>query len=191
MVNGSEDRLVASCTLSIKHFVEAVRPSRYATDDVRGGELLEAESKLTKSWADFEALSEVAWSSVREQISRTDEMYLWYYAARMAELAVRRNDESFVRYGLMALVVDDKFLDQRDIFTALALLLDAAKRIEADVESVFRNVAKRASAKRRDTIETYVTERCGEPSMDEVLAGIGYTVSGTGENFSYRSTVSP
>lgn len=192
MIDGlenSNDGLIATCISSIRNFVNAIRPSRYSTVGTVGGELLEAELKLNESWGDFEALSQHGWSILREQISRTEGIYLWYYAVRMAEMAVRKNDEHFIRFGMLALIVDDTFTEDRDLYTALALLLDAAKRIEAHAISLFKKTAKLGSMKRCEAIERFIDERGGEASMGHVLTGLGYAAFGSGETFCYRSTV--
>lgn len=192
MIDGlenSNDGLIATCISSIRKFVNAIRPSRYSTVGTVGGELLEAELKLNESWGDFETLSQNEWSILREQISRTEGIYLWYYSVRMAEMAVRKNDEHFIRFGMLALIVDDRFTEDRDVYTALALLLDAAKRIEVRAISLFKKTAKLGSMKRCEAIERFIDERGGEVSMGHVLTGLGYAAFGSGETFCYRSTV--
>ena len=188
-MNATEEQGWSRCRTSITEFVNSIRPTRYSTECVLPGELLEAERKLNQRWVEFEALSESDWSIVRGMISRTEEMILWHYSVRMAQMAVRTNDERLIRFGLMALIVTDKLMDPRDVFTAHALLLDAAKRIHANVESVFNGVARLATPTRRNTMETYVRERACEASMDNVLDGLGYAASGSGNSFSYRSIV--
>ena len=163
-----------------------VHPTRYSTDEVAGTQFLNAELVLNDSWMGFESLTEGAWTKVRDQLTRTDELCLWYYAVRMAEMAVRRNDSQFIRFGLMALIVDDRFIDHRDVFSGLALLDDAAKRTCGDAEVMFRNAAKYASATKRAMIERYVAERDNEQSSD--LRGVGFRVTGVGESFKYEST---
>jgi len=192
MIDGfenSNDGLTVKCISSIRNFVNAIRPTRYSTNIIGAGDLLDAELRLNESWGDFKTLSQQGWSNLREQISRTEGIYLWYYAVRMAEMAVRKNDEHFIRFGLLALIVDDTFTEERDVFTALALLLDAATRIEAHAISLFKKTAKLGSLNRCEAIERFIDERGGEVSMGHVLTGLGYAACGSGETFCYRSTV--
>ncbi len=192
MIDGLENSnggQTAKCISTIRNFVIAIRPTRYSTEDIGGSKLLDAELRLNESWNYFETLSLHEWSILREQISRTEEMYLWYYAIRMAEMAVRKNDECFIHFGILALIVDGRFTDDRDVYTALALLLDAAKRIGAHVISLFKKPAEMGSTKLREAIERFMDERGGEVSMEHVLTGLGYAAFGSGETFCYRSTV--
>ena len=184
----NNEQIAESCAIAIKDFVSAVRPSRYSTEDLQPLDLLDAESKLNQAWVDFQNLTTRGWEVVHSEMARFDELYLWYYSLRMAEMAVRRSDESFVGYGLIALVVCERYTDRRDLFTALALLLDAGKRIDADVWSIFGRVAELGSSEKKETIMNYLNARGNEKSMDQVLEGVGYAASGSKENFKYSST---
>lgn len=182
----ANEEISTKCVSAIKDFVARIHPTGYATDKVAGSQLLDAEVVLNESWKRFESLCDGGWTNVRDQLSRTDELCLWYYAVRMAEMAVRRNDSQFIRFGLMALIVDDRFIDHRDVFSGLALLDDAAKRTRGDAEAMLRNAAKYASATKRSMIERFVAERGSGQSSD--LRGVGFRVTGTGESFKYEST---
>lgn len=186
-MNTPDDARVNRCRSAIRDFASAIRPTLYSRDGVAGNELLEAERRLNECWTDFEGLTEHGWGMVREQMSRSEESYLWYYAIHMAEMAVRLHDEDFIRYGLMALVAMDISSDPRDIYTGLALLMDAAKRVDANVRRIFGRAAELGSPEMQRTIDEYFKERSGETSMDHVLRGLGWTVTGSGHTFKYRS----
>lgn len=175
------------CFAAIDAFVQAVRPTRYSKDALRPLELMEAESKLNHSWDSFAQLSTEGREFVRDKMLRSHNMYLWYYALHMAEMAVRRGEDFLIRFGLMALSIDSKFADVRDTYTALAVLLDAAKRINADTEQIFREVANKSSDKMRDRILQYYEDR-GRDTELHSLAGVGYAATGSGETFRYQSS---
>ena len=179
--------IVQKCLSTIRTFVDTVLPTRYSTNDVRGTELLAAENLLNQRWKDFELLSPDEWMVMRSQLSRADGMCLWHYSIRMAEMAVRRDDACFIGFALAALVVDESYTESRDFVAALGLILDAAKRVNADAVTLFKSAAKHSSPQRRERIQFYVTERAHHTSMAETLEGLGYQATGTKEDFKYRT----
>ena len=186
-MNERVDTVATKCVSTINEFVEAIRPNRYSIGELQGGEFLPAETRLNNGWSEFEKLAESDWMSLRQEMSRSHGMYLWHYAIRMAELAVRRNDDRLIGFALYALIIDDKYTEARDVNSALALVMDAAKRIDADVSSFFLKAASLASPERRQLIESNLESRVNVASMDEILRGLGYEATGGKEDFKYRS----
>ena len=160
----SRDPLCIECIARLKSLFDAVRPSTYLIAPQTGTQLLDVELELNANWSKFALLSDEDWMTVRAEISQIETYYLWTYAIRMAEIAVRRNEDCFIRFGLMALIVDDNKLDRRDVYTALALLLDSAKRLSCETDTMFEKIGSLGTAERSQIIIEYYRKRRDEAS---------------------------
>ena len=126
---------------------------------------LDFETALSVVWDDIEQLDDQDWTELR---SFVDYNYAWQlrtYAARMATLAVREKDSTFVRYGLLALVLDNDLQDYRDVLIVCSVIYDAATRIGENPEGLFHRVARLAAPRRKGLLEGFVVHPRSVESM--------------------------
>jgi len=143
---------------------------------------LEIETKLSEAWPDFESLDRDAWAWVRAAITRNCAGRLLTYAFRMANLAVRTSNESHVYHGFFALVIDESFLDYRDVCCVACALYDAALRVGGRPNDLVRNAARYAAPRRRDVLLGWL----GGADYTKNLNSMGFEAVQGENGFEYR-----
>jgi hypothetical protein len=96
--------------------------------------------------------------------------------------AVRERSAKAIRFGLLALGIDDWSLDRRENLLVLALYDDACAPFSGSPTDRFREVGALIGDNARLGLEDYL-ER--EPA-DRSIAVMGYEADGTADSFVYR-----
>jgi hypothetical protein len=121
----------------------------------------------------------------RGEISRDLSGEEWGLVFGIAESAalrsVRDNDPRKLRYGLLALLVEDLKEDYRESLISLTLLKRSAEKLRVELRDVFDQVKHVGSPRTRELFETYFAEG------GKTLADMGYveTTDKDGE-FTYK-----
>jgi hypothetical protein len=121
---------------------------------------------------------------IAHAITVTQQQTLLCYSERMAIRGVRERSTKWIRFGLLALGIDDWNLDRRENLLVLALHHDACARIDVSPADLFREAGALLGVNARRGLEDYL-ER--EPA-DRSIAVMGYEAIGEGESFTYRRT---
>jgi hypothetical protein len=101
----------------------------------------------------------------------------------MGTLAARTRDASQVYNAFFSLVVDDRYSDDRDIWSVCDVLNDAALKVGSSVEGVVTVVSRFAAKGRAQELLTWL----GWPSDRKRLNGpMGYCVVETDQGIEYR-----
>jgi hypothetical protein len=175
--------MLANCLLVLDGLKQLLTNNRYTIFDchqVRG--ILEPEARLSEAWGEFELLTSHEWSEIRTSIDQHLAGMLLVYGMRMATLSVREGNPIRVSHGLMALVLDQDLLDQRDVLCDAALLYDASTRLNVSPEALFRRSANYASSQRSSLLLQYLTA----PDYMKSAESMGFDVVTTEEGFTYK-----
>ena len=122
--------------------------------------------------------------SIRAELNYLDEFHLVTFAVRMAIFAARTNAISTIRSGALGLVLDNGFVDPREILIQLSIVEDCARRLGTDLESVVRPHIHLATERRRGTIiDGYLSRTPGMRGLKIT----GVAVSGDGSDLKYRN----
>lgn len=108
---------------------------------------------------------------------------LTFFAVRMAVYGVRSQNAQVVELGLLGLVLDDNLVDYREVLKALVIIEDCAKRLGLDLGTILGRYLHLASAKRRETIEEYLSRT---PEW-RGLRIMGIIAKGSDANLTYDS----
>lgn len=136
------------------------------------------ESLLVK----WQALGFSERSATAALISEGQRFTLLAFAERMATAAVRHKDPSRVHLGLLALGLDGWKSDWRDNATILCLHHDAALRLTADPEQVFRKAGSLLSEK----VSSSYSDFLARPDEDKALDAMGYATGRDEGGFRYK-----
>jgi hypothetical protein len=122
----------------------------------------------------------------REQLrkSLTSEFVLFWFAHDMAVRAVRENNASYIRDGLVAVVIEDARRDERDTLFPIALLHHSASKIGADANELFEWAASIASPRMELLLKGYAAR----PASLRDIAKFGFTEAQTPSGFDYVSS---
>jgi hypothetical protein len=99
----------------------------------------------------------------------------------MATAALRTTSAEHVVQGLMALVLDDEYLDYRDILTDATVLYDASLRVKIGPDDLFARCAQFAAPKRRALLVDYLRP----PGYTKSIASKGVKLIDTVEGPAY------
>jgi|SRR5579864_1985673 len=144
--------------------------------------MTDAEDDLARGLSSIDVLSEEDWRPIRGEVDLDLAARLCAFSLRMASLATRSNSAYFIASGLAALILDDEVIDPRDVCTLCCILYDAAIRIGASPDLIFRRVAKSATPTRRQLLEGFVDG----PSYMRSLGSMGVELIKTAEGQSYK-----
>lgn len=144
---------------------------------------LEPEEILTKSWELYESLCDKERVALRAELNLSLASVLLTYSVRVAGLAVRLHDASLPYFGVIALTVDDHFLDERDVSRVSCVLYDSARRLDLSPEAVFSRAMQFAADRRRGTLEYYFRS---SPDYMKVLRSMGFEAVDADDGFFYR-----
>jgi hypothetical protein len=124
-------------------------------------------------------------SQQREQLrkSLTSEFVLFWFAHDMAVRAVRDNNASYIRDGLVAVVMEDARRDERDSLFPIALLHHSASKIGADANEIFEWAASIGSPRMELLLKEYATR----PASLRDIAKFGFAEAQTPSGFDYVS----
>lgn len=106
---------------------------------------------------------------IADQIDPGAAYSLVIFAVRMAIHSARQRESSALLAALPALVVDDDFVDYRDLLGALSIIEDCAARIGLDASAVFEQVAGLASPRRSGTIRNGYLARTPDMRIPAVM----------------------
>ena len=143
---------------------------------------LESELQLVVAIQMVKGVSKRDCDEFRQLLNVRDAYSLVIFSVRMAVLAVRKQDSSFLRTGLIGLVLDDGVVDWRDVIVALAIIEDCSARIAINSETVIESVLGLATTQRRSDICTNYLTRPSNMRSVEVL---GFCATGENESLSY------
>jgi hypothetical protein len=115
------------------------------------------------------------------QLTREAEWVLIVFAGRMASLAVRENSEAHVQSGLAALALIQGQVDLRDAIIYLSILYDAAVRIGAQADTIFKSFADAEGPMIR-----YIVAFPARKPEDKAISAMGFSVIEAPEGFIYR-----
>lgn len=122
------------------------------------------------------AISDVA-------LSTRDSQVLLCFGGRMAANAVRERNPRAVLAGLLAVTLEGERYDSRESTIAIALLHDAARRIDADASALFQEAAlygvTKASAK-------HLLAFLNREERDTQLRVFGYRTVSASDGFMYE-----
>jgi hypothetical protein len=116
----------------------------------------------------------------RTELTREAEWSLIIFANRMASLAVREHSEIHIKDGLSALSLVGRHVDLRDAIIFLSVFYDAALRIGADADAIFRSFAGTEGPMIR-----YITAFPDRKTADKAIAAMGFSAIEEPE-FTYR-----
>jgi hypothetical protein len=116
--------------------------------------------------------------------SLTSEFVLFWFAHDMAVRAVRENNASYIRDGLVAVVIENARRDAKDTLFPIALLHHSASKIGADANEIFEWAASIASPRMELLLKDYATR----PASLRDIAKFGFTEAQTPSGFDYVSS---
>lgn len=114
-------------------------------------------------------------------LSEDRALVLKAFAERMATQAVRRGDDNAVFLGLAALALCVDIVDARELLIVLALLHDAAWRLDVPPASLTARLAPHFPNAARDFFHPFLARR----DVDRSIVVMGFTASGSNEGFAY------
>src|SRR5215471_11939572 len=123
--------------------------------------------------------------SVRSSLTPDYSAGLLAFAERMAVLAVRENNPDRVLSGLLAIVLEDFRVDQREDLLVLSLLLNSAIKIKADPDDLFNRAAACA---RRHVAEVLLQFLKNNKKKKKIVEQMGYKETTTEDGFDYTRT---
>lgn len=115
----------------------------------------------------------------RYSIALTEAEYLLNAARNMSILAIRENDQGWLRYGFLALVVERCTFDYRETISYLALLDNSARRLGVDLRDIWRNIESIADGKVRTMVLSFLNRSHEEKAIHhfgfvEVIRASGF-----------------
>lgn len=117
------------------------------------------------------------------KLSESEEWIAAIFAKRMAVLGVREREEKRIRTGLRALTLLKGAIDLRDGIIYLAPLYDAASRIDADADAMFRSFDRYTAP-----IVPHIVSFPDRMPENRSLAAMGFVVDQDENGFTYRKT---
>ena len=118
----------------------------------------------------------------RYSIALTEAEYLLNAARNMSILAVRENDNNWLRYGLLALVVERCTFDYRETISDLSLLDNSARRLGVDLSDTWRGVESIAD----DNVRTIVLSFLNRSSEEKAIHHFGFVEVIRASGFDYK-----
>lgn len=118
---------------------------------------------------------------IKRRLSDQHSAILWAFSERMASLAVRERSKERVVQGLTGLVLEGCKEDWRDCIIRLAPLYDAAVKVGAPPDELFREAASYAGGEARKLLLEY-PKRTPENLSIEAM---GYSEGETEDGFRY------
>lgn len=103
------------------------------------------------------------------------------FAERMATLAVRQQDRTFLNLGLVATVLAGLATSSKDALLVLPLQWDAASRLGLSPDQVFREIGARLGLRAATFLEAFL----GRSATDKSISSMGYRAELAGEEFRY------
>lgn len=117
-----------------------------------------------------------------KEVSGDNARIFGLFAERMASLAVRENDITRVRQGLLGLLIYSQTVDHRDVLLVLSLLYDATIKTSNDPKDIFEEVGSIFG--KADFLKNFLSRSEADKSID----AMGYEESKNGEGFIYKRT---
>jgi len=117
------------------------------------------------------------------KFSTDEEWVAAIFAKRMAVLGVRERDENRIRTGLRALTLLRGAIDLRDAIIYLAPLYDAASRINADADAMFRSFSRYSAP-----IVPHIVSFPDRTPEARSLAAMGFVVAQDESGFTYKKS---
>jgi hypothetical protein len=103
------------------------------------------------------------------------------YARRAAEDAIRRNDPTLLKRGLIALAISSAREDWRDTLPYLTMLHRSACKLHMDTAELFHETAQTVCPTFRKLLEVFIDRN----SHPRPIESYHYHETGEGETFSY------
>ena len=103
------------------------------------------------------------------------------YAFCVAQEAIRRNDPSLVKQGLIALAIENTFRDWRDTLPILALLFRSACKLNLNASGLFYETAQIACPPCRRLLEGFMDR----DESARTIESFRYKEVGEGDTFAY------
>ena len=119
--------------------------------------------------------------SIRRRVSDQHSAILWAFSERMASLAVRERSRERILQGLAGLVLEGCEEDWRDCIIRLAPLYDAALKIGASPDELFREAASYAGGEARKLLLGYLKRTPENLS----ITAMGYSEGADEDGFRY------
>jgi len=119
-------------------------------------------------------------ASERVDLTREAEWVLIVFASRMASLAARERSVERVQDGVAALALVQGQVDLRNAIVHLSILYDAALRIGANADAIFRSFADASGP-----MIQYITAFPARKTADKAISAMGFSVIEEPE-FTYR-----
>ena len=115
-------------------------------------EPLAIEEELAAVLPGFEGLDESERTTIRSRINVDLAAKLAALGLRMATMALRKRDRSYLLAGAVALTLDADVLDPRDVYLVLAVLFDAGTRLSYPLDDTLKTVARHGTPRREKVI---------------------------------------
>lgn len=129
----------------------------------------------------FAPLNEVEKRTIWRQITSPVSLALFWFAKRMAILAIRELSEERIYQGLVALVIENLAFDSRDSLTPLALLHHSSEKLGADSPGIF----SRAAALARSEVAEFLKNFLNRPPPLRSIQTFGYREGASNVGFTY------
>lgn len=145
--------------------------------------LTNQEQALLELLRDCELSVEQQVSTLAKERDWSDCYSLVIFAVRLAILAVRHDEQSLYRIGLVALVAGSPKVDWRDVLGAFAIFNVCGKRIGIDFEAEVEPIAACGDAERlRSTLGGFFSRDAELRAVDVM----GFQECGEGETLTFR-----
>ena len=144
---------------------------------------LALDSELSALAERFAGSDKKTQANMRTSISMDEFYTLLTFSRRSAVFAMREQNVKWARNGLTAIaMIEAERVDYRDILVALSLFYHSSKRVGADPDKLFRDVAKLAEPNVAKLLTNYVDRPAGHQTIrtflghDEVetAGGVGF-----------------
>ncbi|HEY7297139.1 MAG TPA: hypothetical protein VH684_04305 [Xanthobacteraceae bacterium] len=138
-------------------------------------------ANLIRSWT---ALTESERKESAAHLSDKQSSTFLSFSERMASRAVRERNSEYLLLGLLALGIEGGKVDRRDNLLLMPLHYDASRRIGANPNEIFENVARLIPGTGGQNIRAFLSRSERDKSLDVM----GYVVGADDDGFRYART---
>jgi hypothetical protein len=159
---------------------------RLAQDAKKRGDIRDIASRgyeLSQNMLDqITSLNAIELVELVNNLSRVESGFLQGIARSMAIKSVREANSGDLRYGIIALVIEDRRDDWRETLVKLCLLNHSAEKLGANLESIYLSVRFLATPETALLIDSYFK------SGERDIHAMGYREDTSSEGFTYTRT---
>jgi hypothetical protein len=125
------------------------------------------------------SLSDDARQAIMQKVPREESGFLLGVAHGMSETAVRESRAGRLKYGVIAIILENRHDDWRETLIHLCLLNHSANKLGVNLQAVYAELRQYATPETADLMDAFFQE--GEKS----IAAMGYAENNGPEGFAY------